>query len=437
MFHRVPLILTTTAMTILGSIAMQPELLAGGAPCDCAVVFMDGAAGTLASNGKAPTLAGVNGPCSAGAAITIHDGPPSASGFLIAAMTADVIAANSNTLFVPIQLDGAGSLSVSASNISGMLGMHTSLQAAFFDSGSFKGYTMTNELVMEVSTCCTSATTVPAIASGCHKKKEVSTGTTVSFAANALGNVIALQFLPPEDSSQPYMPMSDFQATVCAGGMATASFYREGAYLVNVVHDLGVETVSVLVDIAIGEEKGDKNEECGSVNLPLPTDDVLIVDCPPAECDNGFDKNAKKALTGETGAGNVDDAIKAICDAYNANGMMKVCVYISGHGSPGNISLGDGQKSDDSKRLGFKAGTCEPTDKTKEFINKVKGKVKSINLFGCNTGAGEAGCKLLQKLADGTGAPACAYDSTVYWSCSKPSVKKGGKKVTKQPAMAN
>ncbi len=241
-----------------------------------------------------------------------------------------------------------------------------------------------------------------------------------------LGPVENMRFLTMVNPDSPARPFEDYRAMIFPNGEAMAVFDVSGHFFVDVQGFFGSQTFSVFVAAApSGDEK--KKDGRGKV-IPDPKGDIIIVEDPPAGDDNGFDENAANDLDGEVRVKDVDDAIKAICDAFDAKGG-KVCVVLIGHGSSGNMSVGDGQKRDDNKRLGLdKDGNLTP--KTKEFIKKLKGKIKSLTLFGCSVGEGADGCKLMEGLAGGLGATVCGYDKNVCWG-ARPTLTCGAKKVEK------
>ncbi len=260
----------------------------------------------------------------------------------------------------------------------------------------------------------------------------ISEGEGVRFDNPALGQVQQILFAPTDDPAQPYVPFVDYWSEFCPAGSTTAQFMRSGLYIVRVDWTLLRQIFAIYVDCAPGDG-GFPCQDAPAEAVAKPTEDVKIVECPPPGDDNGFDSDAKKALADEVGVVDVDGAIKAVEDAYNKK-KDKVSVYMCGHGTASEISVGDGLKRDDLKRLALdNPGGCKLTNKTEEFASKLKGKVSTLKLYGCGVGAGNSGCKFLQELANALQAKVCAYDGEVYWTEKCPSKPKETKAVTKCP----
>lgn len=153
--------------------------------------------------------------------------------------------------------------------------------------------------------------------------------------------------------------------------------------------------------------------------------------CPPIVCVDakvdGFNDGAAADAGLRYGAASVL-RVTSIADLVNqlethrrTNGCCICRLMIVGHGSPGEISVGDGQESEPNRRLrvddtvfaslvtGLKRVFC-----TADEAAACDGCVPELVLWGCNVGSGPEGATLLQALADGIGVPVGAETGVVY-----------------------
>lgn len=94
----------------------------------------------------------------------------------------------------------------------------------------------------------------------------------------------------------------------------------------------------------------------------------------------------------------VQDAIDAIHDDFKLQGPQRVVIF--GYGSSGHFRIGN----DDLADPGIQ-------DK---FITAVKGKIKSLTLYGCEVSDGAEGQAFLKKLTEGLQRPVHTWEGKVY-----------------------
>ena len=140
---------------------------------------------------------------------------------------------------------------------------------------------------------------------------------------------------------------------------------------------------------------------------------MTIIETKNAGDNKATDKMAE-AFSNEVRINSVQTAIAAINTAFAANGNMPVNVFMGGHGNSTTFTMGDGQQAGTNRIRAADIGVNGTN--TQKFIAAVKGKIRTLTLFGCSVGAG--GGAFLQSLANaikmGTTLPTCyGYDKSV------------------------
>lgn len=113
------------------------------------------------------------------------------------------------------------------------------------------------------------------------------------------------------------------------------------------------------------------------------------------EDDNGYDLISGVIRFGEVDVQNVKELVDHVVNNLGPNDCIS-SITIIGHGSPGNISVGDGQGHDDKKRIGLsnEADWGPELDRIAcRFCTD-----GSVYLRGCNTGADADGARLLHRI---------------------------------------
>lgn len=192
----------------------------------------------------------------------------------------------------------------------------------------------------------------------------------------------------------------------------SATFGSSGAYSVRVKYSDGSNDIhSVFVNAGIG------NDPYGGAEQAQPASPWKKVDAKQGDLyvistganNDGFVNNAVALLGNGANvarAASVAD-LKAAVEARSRALGRKVKVVVVGHGFQGSIRLGHGDNAERINNSGA-ANSMSGTD----FGNMIKDHVSMINLFGCNTGGGVAGGRLLADIT-ATGVMATAYTSTV------------------------
>jgi hypothetical protein len=143
------------------------------------------------------------------------------------------------------------------------------------------------------------------------------------------------------------------------------------------------------------------------------TKTLVVIEKEPASGDNGFLAEKSKKNAGALRVTNVKDFVDQVLRSLAANEKInKLTIY--GHGSPGNVSLGDGQGWEEGKNIS--SGDWE-----KEFA-RLNGKFApnaTVFLGGCNTGAELGGSEKLKKMADILGVNTVAPTGKVYGNCTE------------------
>ena len=127
--------------------------------------------------------------------------------------------------------------------------------------------------------------------------------------------------------------------------------------------------------------------------------DIHVVEKPPENA-NGAHKKDKEEVEnmGETPimVTSVEEMVSEVLEELGDGNCIKK-LYLYGHGSSGNISVGDGTKHIPGKRIN--GGENEWW----KHLQKLKGRLcegAKIYLFGCNVGSCSKGAAKLKKLAD-------------------------------------
>jgi len=137
---------------------------------------------------------------------------------------------------------------------------------------------------------------------------------------------------------------------------------------------------------------------------------------------NRAQANARKVL-GKKGmnyrnVASLAAAIAAVDSLFSANPAGgKVHLMIIGHGSSGNIKVGE-------TNVNNGAGAANQT----MFEDSLKGKIANLTIFGCNVAKGDAGQAFVQKLAGTLAVQVKAYTQPVAADTSDFWVVQGSKK---------
>lgn len=144
-----------------------------------------------------------------------------------------------------------------------------------------------------------------------------------------------------------------------------------------------------------------------SASEPVPVD-INVVE--QSANDNGFLDAAANHFPNPIRVTNFRELAKKVCDALKKGECINK-LTIAGHGSPGNISTGDGQGWEDGKHMNGNQ------DKWKPALRGLKGKFCSgahILLWGCNVGACNKGAAKLHEMAKFFGVSVDAPTGKVY-----------------------
>jgi hypothetical protein len=131
--------------------------------------------------------------------------------------------------------------------------------------------------------------------------------------------------------------------------------------------------------------------------------------------DNGYLTGKAQKNAGCLRATSKEDMVEKVLQRLGACNCIKVLKLV-GHGSPGNISVGDGQGWETCKHINGNR------DEWEKPLSKLKGrfcKDAKILLIGCNVGACDAGASKLQELADFFGVTVEAPTGKTYGDCTE------------------
>jgi hypothetical protein len=174
---------------------------------------------------------------------------------------------------------------------------------------------------------------------------------------------------------------------------------------------------------------------------------IYMPEDPPNECEIEIedaspddDNNAVWWLSalsiGEINVTSVKDMVDKILDHIEKEKCCIKKLTIMGHGGPGQISVGDGDKSQiPGKMIGVSSVPAKKEDikHWKPELNRLRGKFckdAKIILHGCNVGADEEGAELLSLIANNLGVtvraptnPPQPFDTNGNWQEAKPGIK--------------
>jgi len=154
--------------------------------------------------------------------------------------------------------------------------------------------------------------------------------------------------------------------------------------------------------------------ECGERQAECT---LRILDWPAGMPGNAGEYDETGFLTGL--ARRFPDAIKvaskrAMVDSVAAHARRHNCcirtLILMGHGASGNISTGDGQKREECRHINGNRNEWWP------LLSSLRGKFcagATMILFGCETGAGQAGVDKLGELADSLGVAVRGFTRVV------------------------
>lgn len=131
--------------------------------------------------------------------------------------------------------------------------------------------------------------------------------------------------------------------------------------------------------------------------------------------DNGYLTGKANLNTGCIRATSKEDMVNKVLGKLGPCDCIKTLKLV-GHGSPGNISVGDGQGWESCKHINGNRDEWETP------LSKLKGKFcknAKILLVGCNVGACDAGAEKLQELADFFGVTVEAPTGKTYSNCTE------------------
>jgi hypothetical protein len=151
-----------------------------------------------------------------------------------------------------------------------------------------------------------------------------------------------------------------------------------------------------------------------SLNIMAAEQKILIIEKSADDKDNtNHAANANNPPPGTTNTYEVSSL--ADCATQIANGLQEGdCIKelnFRGHGGSGNQSVGGGVNVDGDKEIDTGG------EEWKEALKGLKGKFcegATINLWGCNVGAGEPGANKLKQIADYFGVTVKGTVNTVY-----------------------
>lgn len=141
--------------------------------------------------------------------------------------------------------------------------------------------------------------------------------------------------------------------------------------------------------------------------------DITVIE--QSDNDNGYLTQKAEGNPDAHRATSVEDMVDKVLDDLGEGETIGTLTLV-GHGSPGNISVGDGQGSEDGKRIN---GNCEDWE---PHLEKLKGKFGpggKVVLVGCNVGSCDKGRNKLKKIADVLGVPVEAPTGKTYGDCSE------------------
>lgn len=176
---------------------------------------------------------------------------------------------------------------------------------------------------------------------------------------------------------------------------------------------------------AIGVSAGDKKPvkivvveqpPVGNNKEGRPYDDVDKngVTTMDATAKNYTDKQNALGIQPVIRASSVKDMVKKILESLKEDECIS-SLTICGHGSPGDISMGDGLNSETGNHIN------DNMEEWEEELGKLKDKFcpgASVTLKGCNVGACDKGAEKLQEIADTLGVPVEAPTGTAHSDCT-------------------
>ncbi len=140
---------------------------------------------------------------------------------------------------------------------------------------------------------------------------------------------------------------------------------------------------------------------------------LVVIEQEPASGDNGFLAEKAGKNPGALRVTSVKDFVdKTRAALASGEKIRRLTIY--GHGSPGNVSLGDGQ--------GWEAGKNISDNTWETEFKRLKGLFTpdgEIFLGGCNTGAEIAGSQKLKKIADMLDVTVMASTGKIFGNCTE------------------
>jgi hypothetical protein len=146
--------------------------------------------------------------------------------------------------------------------------------------------------------------------------------------------------------------------------------------------------------------------------MAFPKDITVIED---SDNDNGFLTEKAENNPDALRATSVQDMVDKVTGSLADDETIGTLTLI-GHGSPGNISVGDGQGWESGKHID---GNREEWEGPLGQLKDKFGENGKLVLIGCNVGACDDGRTKLQELADFLGVPVEAPTGEVYGDCTE------------------
>lgn len=222
-----------------------------------------------------------------------------------------------------------------------------------------------------------------------------------------ISDVYGFAMAPPVNDIQPYQPCVDFFASFEEPSRRlSVSFARSGVYVLCTNDFNGDPT---FYTVAVGAPRGGSGRVAMRDGVPkllqaahlpreLQTFDLVLVENPVGG-DNGFDAaaftNLKQIRAPVQKIKSVQEGIDAIVARSNRLGRP-INVLIAGHGAGGTVGMGSGQGNGDDEQDKQFIGI--DSEKNRDFIRGVKGKVKGVYMFGCNVATGQ-GKRVMKQMA--------------------------------------
>jgi hypothetical protein len=287
-----------------------------------------------------------------------------------------------------------------------------------------------------------------------------------------------LDIFPMVDNDQPYQYGRDYSATL-DGSDVFVDVDRWGLYIIratytggsqpNVTEYWGIEfeirEMEADGDPALPDnEVGPQDVIAGDVAQYMQGAELILINKDTSDKISNWWSEALQPLGNKVQrVGNIEEAINAISTAFFANNLQPIDIVIADHGQGGLQTIGSEIKTVDNKIkhvfnpdsfIGNLDFADEPQPKRQQlldaqaennrrFFDACRGKVSSIDFYGCSLAKGNVGTAFLQLVASGVQAPVRAYDKmtmvgrevvdNVPTGKYRLTVEKGATRIAKQP----